>query len=416
MSFFKDNEISNYWFIVIFGIKIIVSILLTFIYTDYYSNRDTADIYKYFDDSSVIFNALCTNPIDYFKILLGFDFDYHYFHVNYYSFMNHWSRPYSADLISDSHIIIRFNAFVRLFSFGYFQVHNIFINFVSLVGLTAIYKAFKPYLKNKEKLLFYVIYLVPSVLFWGSGLLKESIIFFGLGLLFLNLFNLSKQIKFKYLLYISIAIILLIYTKFYILIALSVPILGYLLNHYLKIKNSIFGYIISGLLFIVVSNVFPLINDRLDIVFQIVNKQQTFSNFIAEVPTNSGFIIAELDNGFSIIKNIPAAIINTTIRPYFWECNSFFVLLSALENMLVICCLILTIYFRLKINSFNKNLIYFNLIFVFSLFTLIGLTTPVFGAIIRYKIPGLLLLFISLLILIDIKKIKAIHPLFNKVL
>ena len=74
ISFFKDNHIPRYWFIAIFGIKVIVSIFLTLIYTKYYTDRDTADIFKYFDDSFVIFKAIATNPIDYFKIILCVDY------------------------------------------------------------------------------------------------------------------------------------------------------------------------------------------------------------------------------------------------------------------------------------------------------------------------------------------------------
>jgi len=416
MSFFKDNVIPRYWYIFIFGTKIIVSIILTLIYTNHYTNRDTADIFKYFDDSLAMFDALKASPIDYFKMLFGVDSDHTYFTVNYYQYMNHWNRPYSTDLISDSHIIIRFNAFVRLFSFGYFQVHNVFINFVSLIGLTALFKAFKPFLLTKEKSLFYVIFLLPSVLFWGSGLLKESIIFFALGLILHNLFKIKSQLKIINLLLIIIGVLLIIYTKFYLLIALFIPILGYLVNHYLKMKKPSYGYLMSSVIFFILLNIAPLINTRLDIVFQIANKQQAFSRFIAKVPTNSGFLIPELTDGFSILLNIPNALLNTVVRPFIWECNSLFVWLSSIENMFIIGCVVITIYFKGKMNSTQKNIIHFNLIFVLSLFLLIGLTTPVFGAIIRYKIPGLILLLISLLVLVDLEKIKSKHPFLNKIL
>ena len=84
ISFFKDSKIPTHWFICIFGIKVIVSILLTVIYTKFYPDRDTADIFKYFDDSLVMFEAIKNSPIDYFKMLFGFDYDYTYFKVNYY--------------------------------------------------------------------------------------------------------------------------------------------------------------------------------------------------------------------------------------------------------------------------------------------------------------------------------------------
>ena len=416
ISFFKDSQIPRYWFVFIYGVKVIASIFLTLLYTKYYTDRNTADIFKYFDDSLLMFEAIKTNPLDYLKMLLGVDTNYIYFTENYYQHMNHWTRPYSSNLISDSHIIIRFNAFVRLFSFGYFQVHNVFINFLSLFGLTLIFKAFKTFLNNKEKVLFYIIFFLPSILFWGSGLLKESIIFLGLGLFIYFLFRIINQFKFIYLLPIFIGIFLIIFTKLYLLIALFIPVLGYLINHYIAFRKPFFGYLISIVLFFITINLIPFIHQQLNIVTQIVNKQQTFSRFIAKVETNSGFIIPELSDGFSILINIPNALLNTIIRPFLWECSSLFVWLSAFENIAIISCIIIALIFRKKMNAVQQNIFYFNITFVLSLFIIIGLTTPVFGAIIRYKIPGLILLLISLLLLVDLEKIKTKNSFLNKIL
>jgi len=416
IAFFKENEIPRFWFIVLFGLKISVSVFLTYLYSKYYTNRDTADIFKYFDDSKIMFEAIKTNPFDYFKMLIGFDNDNTHFNNNYYQYMSNWVRPETNDLFTDTHIIIRFNAFVRLFSFGNIHVHNVFINFISVVGLTTIFKAFKPFLHKKEKVFFYLLALVPSILFWGSGLLKESIIFFALGLLFLNIFRLTKQFKLLHLGYILIAVLLIIYTKFYLLIALSIPVFGYLLNHYLSIKKPIIGYLISITLFIVTITIAPLVFEELDFIKQITVKQHAFSNHVATQGATSGFIIPELSDAFSLLINIPNALLNTLVRPFPWECNALFVGLSAFENIMVLVLMLIAIIFRKKMNSAQQNIFYFNLIFVFCLFTLIGLTTPVFGAIMRYKIPGLILLIVSLLLLLDIQKIKYKYPFLKKIL
>lgn len=390
--------------------------MLTSLYTNYYQNRETADIFKYFDDSKVMFDALKTDPVDYFKMVLGFDFGNNYLNENYYSYMQHWVRPYSNNLFSDTHIIIRFNALVRLFSWGYFHVHNVFINFLSLIGLTYIYKAFKPFLAQKEKPLFYVLFLIPSVLFWGSGLLKESIIFFALGLFFYGLFNCAQRFKLTYFLALLIGVVLILYTKFYLLVALAISIFGFIVYHFTSIKKPVYAYLFSVSFLIGLLAILPLFNDQLDIVFQVANKQQTFSRFITEMPANSSFFIPELSNAYSILINIPNALLNIFVRPYYWECNSLFILLSAIENTMVLGFIFIAIYFRKKMDKSIQNLIYFNLTFVFCLFVLIGLTTPVFGAVMRYKIPGLLMLLIALLMMIDIQKIKSKYPILRKIL
>ena len=398
----------------LFAIKVMVSVLLTSLYTNYYTNRETADIFKYFDDSKIMFDALKSNPVDYFKMLLGLDSTY--CHEQYYTHMLHWTRPYGSDLVSDTHIIIRFNALVRLFSLGYFHVHNVFINFVSLLGLTFIYKAFKPFLPEKEKGLFYIVSLIPSLLFWGSGLLKESIILLALGFLFYALFRLLEQLKIGYFFMLIMAFVLLLFTKFYLLVTLAIPVLGLVLFRLVRFKKPIYSYIVSALVLLAVVNVLPYLDTRLDIVFQVANKQQTFSRFIAEMPAGSSFFIPELSDGLSIIKNIANALLNTFIRPYYWESNSLFVMISAIENTLVLLCVFFAIWYRTKQDSSAQNILYFNLSFVLCLFVLIGLTTPVFGAIMRYKIPGVLLLLIALLILIDIQKIKTNYPFLNRIL
>ncbi len=412
LSLFKDTNIPTQWFYILFGLKIATSVILTAIYTYYYTDRNTADIFKYFDDSKVMFDALTNKPIDYLKMLFAIDNNSEYFNKNYYNSMSYWVRPYNADLFSDSHIIIRFNAFIRLFSFGHFQVHNIFMNFVSLIGLTLIYKSVKHILAGKEKALFFVLSFIPSLLFWGSGLLKEGIILFSLGLLMYSLYAKPRAINIIFLLFSGL---LLLYTKFYLLVALFIPVIGFGINKYMKIKPA-FSYLIASLLFFLIVTIMPSFNENWDIVFQISNKQQAFSRFITEIQTNSGFIIPELTDGVSIIKNIPNALLITIIRPYPWECSSFFVLLSFIENLMVIASIIITIIHRKTIADNAKSLFWFCFSFSLMLYILIGLTTPVFGAIIRYKIPTLIFIFILLLIVIDIDKLKAKYGLLNKVL
>ena len=414
ITFFKDDAISKRGFIALFGLKIIVSIILTAIYTHYYTNRETADIFKYFDDSKIMFDALFEKPLDYFKMLFAIGNDNAYFTESYYTKMNFWIKPDNGSYNDNNHLIIRFNALARIFSFGYFQAHNIFINFLSLIGLTAIYKAFKSEYNSTNKLLFIALLLLPSLLFWGSGLLKESIILFGLGLFTYSFFKLFKHpnlLSFGLLLF---SLALIAYTKLYILAALLIPTIGYIINSILKRKRHL-GYITATLVCFLISLVAPKLNTEWDIYQKIALKQKEFNVLINNVSTSSSFKIVEITDAPSILKNIPNAINNTLLRPYPWECSSPFVWLSLLENWLIILLIITTIVFRKKKNI-NYNIVYFTFTFAFSLFVLIGLTTPIFGAIVRYKIPATLFLIIGLLAIIDIEKLKSKFAFLNKII
>ena len=127
LSFFNINGLSFRILSTIFVIKILAGILLSFIYTYYYTDRSTADIFKYFDDSKIMYDALFQKPSDFFRMLFGIENNSAYFDKTYYATMNNWYRVYDSNIYNESHTIIRFNALIRIFSFGYYHVHTVFI-------------------------------------------------------------------------------------------------------------------------------------------------------------------------------------------------------------------------------------------------------------------------------------------------
>ncbi|MCB9364948.1 MAG: hypothetical protein H6587_10290 [Flavobacteriales bacterium] len=405
LSFFDDEVITKKWFIAIFTIKVLVSIVLTLIYTYYYTDRSTADIFKYFDDSKIMFEAIKTNPLDFIKMLLGVANDNPYFNETYYDNMRFWYSQGSTNLFTDSHTIIRFNTIVQFFSFGYFNVHNVFINFVSLIGLTAIFKVVKPYFEHYKKILFYAVFLAPSVLFWGSGLLKESIIFLGVGMLLLNLKQLSVNFSWKSSLIIILSIVLISYTKLYILAALSPALLGYFFHTTVLKQKPILSYLLSSAIIILSSFLLLAASLKINPIQLIIAKQHDFIELMNQVENSSSFTFPIVQSTLDVILAIPNALITTFLRPFLWECNSPFMLMSAIENLDIITFFIIALFFRKK--KINYNLLLFCLSFVLFLYILTGLTVPNFGAIARYKVPALPFLLIAILSIIDIEKIKT---------
>ncbi len=217
MSFFEIEGISKSALSFTFILKIIAGLALWAIYTFYYKNRATADIYKYFDASQIMFDALKTNPLHFLKMLTGIGNDTPEFGV-YYDKMNFWSRQIESSIYNDSHTIIRFNTLVRFFSLGYYNVHTVFVCFLSLIGLTAIFKTFYPMLQDKKWELFFSVFLLPSVLFWGSGVLKEGLIFFALGLF---IYYFDQLFKFKAIIICLGIGLLLGFSKFYVWLAIT---------------------------------------------------------------------------------------------------------------------------------------------------------------------------------------------------
>lgn len=104
-----------------------------------------------------------------------------------------------------------------------------------------------------------------------------------------------------------------------------------------------------------------------------------------------------------ILGKLPAAINAALFRPYLWEAYTAGMLMSSLENFLL---LIMTIYLLLKMRVYNFFLlmfrhhvlffsVFFSLFFSFS----VGLTTSNFGSLVRYKIPAIPFYVASLFII-----------------
>lgn len=490
MKFFECEGISLKAIQGVFILKIVFGIALSLIYTFYYTDRSTADIYKYFDDSKVLFDALFTKPLDYFQMLFGIGNDTPYFDV-YYNQMNHWYREYDSNLYNDSHTIIRFNAVVRLFSMGVYNVHTVFMCFLSLLGLTAIYKTFIPVMKEKSILLFGAVFLIPSVLFWGSGVLKEGLLFFGLGfLIYYSHKVIYEEWNLKNIFWILFSIAVLALTKFYVAIAV-IPALA--ANFWISLtlnptpngegnRGVLLKYIVSYTIIFAIGVGFT---NSLDVLVQ---KQKDFINLanggtylqrITAEKTDTIYIASEmheqldinrktkevtiinkidyckvwkggklgeetefvgaknfketeyrllLDYGktgstieiqkleptiLSFLKATPKALYNTFFRPFIFESFSPFILMAGLENLFIIFLSIVAIFFSDR-KVFREKMFWLCVFFTLVIFALTGLITPVIGAIVRYKIAALPMLFIVLFMLIDKDKLTSKLPFLKR--
>ncbi len=411
-GYFRIEGISIKLMSLIFIIKVMVGTMLLLIYTYYYKDRPTSDIHKYFTDGNIMYNALFKNPADYLKMLTGIGSDSEHL-KEYYNNMDFWIKSFNYELYNDNRTVIRFNAFVRIFSFGYLNVHNVFMSFLSFVGLTGIYKSFIKYYYQKRYLLIIAIFMFPSVLFWSSGALKEGIVVFAFGILFYGFYNIiTKNYKIRYFIFILTGLYLLLISKFYVLIA-ALPGLTFLYWHYMSKtrKNIIIKFLIVHTIILGMAFNSKYIIHKYDFPAILSQKQHDFINMVKTDGNVGSYIeIPELEpTTYSLIQNAPGAFFRTLTRPHIFETHNIISIPAALENFAIIFLIILSIIFFDKRNYHsNTGLLFFSISFVLVLFTLCGLTTPVLGALVRYKIPALPFLIIIFTALIDKNKIKNI--------
>lgn len=400
---------------IFFFVKCIVGFFYLYIYSHYYDS-ETADVYKYFHDGMIIVSAFKDNPLDYLRMVTGIDSGAEHLNV-YYSQMISWFRPWNEPAYNDNLIVIRFNAIVGLISGGSIGIHNVVANFLSFTGIIAILKFTVGKIHvTKLIIVFWGLLLFPSVLFWGSGILKESILFFSLGLF---IYYSDKLIRDREniilcLANILISAIILMLLKSYVILILIPLLATYFIIRNKEKKALILLYpavfIIYAGLFIIAGYFIPEYNP----LTIIAEKQNSFVIFSEHVEAGS-IISSRLMKPeiLSFLSFIPEGFWNTLSRPHFGDGNSILVLLAAFENLLIWILILIMLFFSDKSKRFNQ-FFWLNVCFVIATFTFIGMVTPIYGGLVRYKIPALLFLWIAFIYIIDYERIKQLMILLSK--
>jgi hypothetical protein len=421
MTFFQLEGLSPRFISSLFILKILAGLALWAVYTFYYADRSTADIYKYFDDSAVIYAALHDKPLDYFRILSGIGNNSPYFD-QYYDAMHFWARKAHSGIYNDSHTIIRFNALARLFSFGYYNVHTVFICFLSFTGLSALYKTFIRILPDRSKELVFILFLFPSVLFWGSGVLKEGLIFFAIGLL---IWHSTKLFRLPSAIVCLLTTFLLAFSKFYVWLSV-LPGLIFLVWVQHSARKHLFlklgtVFLFSGILALGLPRITgiqsPLVTlSQKQYEFKQLASGEMLDSEFRKIPVAGSKIdIPDLEPDLrSFAKNAPMAIVNVLLRPFPQQARGPFLLMAFLENILVIVFIILAILYRKPTASWSTAYILFCLSFVLLQFLIIGETTPIVGAITRYRTISLPFLLIAFLCILDKQKLVSKLPFYRK--
>ncbi len=395
VRFFRLEGIPQSWTSAAFLVKIPAAVLLYLVYTVVYPDRSTADIFKYFDDGKVMADAFFSSPADFFRMFSGFGNDHPHFH-QYYQKMNNWYGIYPSSIYGDGHILIRFNAVLSLFSNHNYHIHALVMSFLGYTGIIAIYKTAAPAFPSLRKVFFLLLFLTPSVLFWTSGVLKEGLILFssGMALYFTDQIVRNKFSFFQAIL-LLLSIIILRYSKFYIFIFLLPLLISYIIS--LRVRSTLAWMIFPAglLLFAGCGLLAGMLNPVYDIGEILARKQQDFLRIASETGAGSLIGVKPLEPGImNILTGLIPGFLTTYFRPACWESANPLIITAGIENLLIWVCTILVLFRAGKPASIPLWLL--SLLFVFAVFSVTGLITPVTGAIVRYKVPALPFLIITL--------------------
>lgn len=374
-------------------VKISGAIAICLIYQFYYTGGDTTN---YYITTKAIANLLFKDTRMFMDVMAGNNSfaNYSYFDGNT-GYPVYW-RDGTALFVSRLFIPLYF------ISCKSFVVMAMILSWICYTGVWRLFMLFCNQFPKLEKQFAISILFIPSVVFWGSGLLKDTMTLAAVGWYTYKFyyFFIRKEYKVLSVVHIFIASFLLIAIKPYIFFALLPGSLIWLSNERLaKVQSKILKFVAApffislglGLSFFLLSQMGDFlglyaIDNVLDraVIVNLDQKQDYYGG--------NSFDIGDFDaNIGSMLGKAHLAIAATLFRPYLWDARNPVMLLSAFENTYIML-LTLFLLVRLKFFGFfrligrNPLLLFsvlFSLFFAFS----VGIATSNFGSLVRLKIP-----------------------------
>jgi hypothetical protein len=405
----RTNPIYKYYVLGMAG-KIIGAIGICSVYTFYYSG---GDINGYHESSISVKNLLVNKGFsEYFAFIFGTENDQT---LNSYFDSDVGSLYYR---ISDKYCLFvsKLSSVLELICFDSFFAVNILIAVLSYSGLWKIYTVFVTEYPKLQRILAYFILLSPSVLFWSSGLNKDSYCFWCVGYLFYHLYKFQKTGLKKHLLYLCIPVFIILNIKPYIVVAaIPASLVFFIQNVTTKFRSKFMRIIIlpviSGIMFLVFFYGYSLFSIYFGdyAIEKVIKKAQiTQDDLLRDQYGDNKFDIGRIgDSPIDLIFKFFPAVNATLFRPYLWEAKNILMAFSGIENLIL---LLFSIYglFKLKFTQFFKilfsnSILTFSFIYAVLFGFSVGLSVANFGALVRLKIPAIPF-FLATIIVISFSK------------
>lgn len=389
------NQFTKPYFIPALTLKFVGAISLGLIYQFYYKGGDT---YNYFYHTKIIYSAFSDSFDNGLKLLLDNGNGADPATAKYVAQM-YWHQPHSSEWAT-----VRIAAFFGFFCFNSYSVIALFFAAVSFSGLWAMYLTFAKIRPHVYKQLAWVIFYIPSMFFWGSGLMKDSLAVGALGWLFYALYRgaIQKRGIPKAAAIGFLAAYVLLSIKVYILLCFLPAALLWVFNeNNALIKNQTLRvlakpvfFAVGGLLAVYAATNLTKGDGEYD-VDKIAERSKITADYLYRVSVEqngSAYTLGEQDGTISgMVKLAPQAIVTTLFRPLIFEARNPIMLLSAIEAgfFLIFTLRILWHTGVIATIKFVATTPVLVMCFVFSLIfaASVAINSSNFGTLVRYKIP-----------------------------
>ncbi len=368
-----------------------------FIARYYLATYQGGDMLGYLADANQFYILFTQNPLYFLKIIMGLDVQAEDLR-EFYSHLTSWFTSGYSNQYNDARSVIRFHALVRLFSDGNAWIHLLWSNVFCVMGMIALIKfiAHQRIQSTAFNQFALLLLFLPNVFIWSSAIMKEPLLIFAMGMTLrsFQLWNYERTISnfFKFLIFVFC---FLLVKSFWLLAFLP----GMLIWAFIpQMKKSVvmitFSYALSLMIVLLIGEIVLSFNLP-DLLF---GQQRNMWRFA--VYMHSGSLIHPLSfapNPLSFLLHIPEAFCYGMFQPWPWQLANWFYFPLSLENFIFPAMVATSIYkFKRNGNTIPPEII-IALIAGIAIVIISAFTTPVIGSLIRYRMPGLLLMVLSAL-------------------
>lgn len=386
------NVYTKRYYLPALTVKFIGAIALGLVYEFYYGGGDTTNYYRH---ASLINQAFGDS----------FSAGLHLFFSTDY---NPTTAKYVAQMFWFSgmaeYTVVQLAAVIGLFCFNTYTVIALGFALLSFSGMWVLFITLAKLRPQEYHWLAIAVFFLPSVFFWGSGLMKDSLCIGALGWLFYAFYRgaIQRQRVPTMLVVGGLAAYLLFNIKVYILLSFLPPALLWVFNeNSQQIKNATLRMLLKPVFFVVGGAVAVFAGATLtegDEKYDIDNigeRSKITADYLYGVSVateGSAYTLGEQDGTIGgMVKLAPQAIVVSLFRPFLWEVRNPVMLLSSLESLFMLL-FTLRILIRSGVGRTLALIVrtpVLTLCFVFALVfaATVGIVSNNFGTLVRYKIP-----------------------------
>lgn len=403
---YKDQTCAKY-LLPAFSFKILGVLFFDAIYVFYYHGGDTLDYYRY---SLALYKAIHYEPLLGLKVLFS--------EANQFEpLTDHITRQLEGYYFeTNTFTVVKISTILNFFTFGQFWATSLLFAALGFIGLWSMFRVFNQLYPHLERQMAWVTLFIPSVAFWGSGIMKDTISMSALGVL---LYLLYKAVILRRNIVFSILLLPFVFsavwnTKPYVIMAFAPAFLLWVILHYKneieerRLRIATFMVFMGGGMVMYYQMQSMIAAWSNELFFKFVRMAMGFHSWHGFLSQGSGagYSLGEVEFTVGgILSKFPQSVMVTLFRPFLYEVRSPVVLITAIESTLF---LFFTIYVLLKTRfvgffvrlgsqPFALFAFIFSLLFAFA----VGFTSYNFGALARYKIPCMPFYLAVLLVVLD---------------